>query len=131
MIRPTRRTAAASPAPVLLATVLLLTAGVGCSNGPVHVRTVRTDTIFHKMRRNVLNAGAVSESTQQLLRRYDLAALYDDKPLDALAVLDRMVREQPDPDAVFALAELCYLSAGALEVKARASAISLYFGTVA
>src|SRR5690606_3806094 len=91
-------------------TLLFLIAGAGCNSAGVEVRPVREESIFYRLRRNVLNSNACSLRTQQLLRRYDLNHEFHKDPVRVLKAIASQVRRQPTPDAVFALAELCFLT---------------------
>ncbi|QDU64856.1 Alpha/beta hydrolase family protein [Planctomycetes bacterium Pan216] len=112
--------------------LVLLLAGlsIACSPG-VHVRTVRTDTMLAKMRANVLNSGSVSPRTMQLLSRYDLKANFRRDPIETLSVLDGMVREEPNQELAFAMAELSFDAARRAERRHPEQSLGLYFGTVA
>lgn len=104
---------------------------IGCHSTGVEVRPVREASIFHKLRENVLSSGKCSLRTEQLLRRYDLEVAFRKDPTSVLKALDAQIRRQPTPDAVFALAELCFLSGERAEKHSKQAALSFYAGTVA
>ena len=58
-----------------------------------------------------------------MLRFYDLESQFKHKPIEVLHLLDRQVREKPEPDVVFALAELCYLCAKKKELTSKTDAM--------
>lgn len=109
--------------------LLILLLGGCLTPWGVDVRKVPQDTLFHKNRANVLSSGDPSSRTLQVLRRYDLEDRFDRDPLAVLHVMDELVRRHPDPEAVFALAELCYVSARKQERLSRKMALRLYLGT--
>lgn len=110
--------------------VLLVTTVGGCAN-TYGVRTVRTDTLFHNMRDNVLFSGSLSRRTRQLLYRYDLLNEYHRSPETVLKQLDRKIRDNPTPEEVFALSELYYLGAKRTRVRNPERALAFYLGSAA
>lgn len=112
-------------------TLLSLIAWTGCHSAGVEVRPVREESIFYRLRQNALNSGSCSLRTEQLLRRYDLNREFHKDPVRVLKAIGAQVRRQPTPDAVFALAELCFLTGERAEKRNKQAAISFYAGTVA
>lgn len=115
--------------PISCALVLLVAAGC-LSSGRVAVRTVRTDTLFQKMRVNVLNSREMSPQTAQVLRLYTLDQRFAVAPVEVLGALDQKVKLDPDPDTVFAIAELSYLTARRMEPMKKQAALAHYAGSL-
>lgn len=101
---------------------------VGCAPS-VQVRTVRTDSLFNKMRANILTGDKPSDRTLQTLRRYDLEEGFSQNPGVVLAELGRQVRAHPKAEDVFAMAELCHCTAKKNELLHKPEAMRLYLAT--
>lgn len=114
----------------IIAILLAACVPAGCSYG-VKVRQVRDRSLLQKMRANVLDSGTVSFRTEQLMRRYDLDRAFRRDPARVLQVLDRQARRRPNPEIVFALAELCHLTGQKLEQRSRPEALRMYLGAAA
>ena len=71
------------------------------------------------------------ERTVETLKRHDFDARYRRDPDRAIAGLRRAAREQPEPDLVFALAELSWIEGRRLERHRRPGALDHYLDTVA
>jgi hypothetical protein len=85
--------------------LLLLTA---CAT-PVQVDRVDPRIVNRELTSNVISTGNISEPTQIVLRREDLSVAFEDDPEQAIASLHRTVMfGAPDPDGLFALAELSF-----------------------
>ena len=96
------RSLALGPAAALL---LLLAA---CAT-PVEVERADPRAVQQELTSNVISTGDLSEPTQIVLRREDLSELFDSNPETAIATLHRTATTgQPDPDALFALAEMSF-----------------------
>lgn len=127
--------------------LLLLAFPLGCqAPGAVKVRARPPETpLIHDMYVNVLRSDGPSPRTEQILRRHDLDKRFNRDPLGVLATLDRKIHSRvdlegpgfserggaPDPDIVFALAELNYLAGRKLQRRSKSVAMSLYGATVA
>lgn len=114
----------------------ILLAGLLCAAGcltstPIQVRTVRTGTVLQKMRATALTTRQLSPGTAQFLRRYDLDKKFALNPGEVIHALDRQIQKSPDPDAVFAVSELCYLTGRKVEKMARKAAMGYYAGALA
>ena len=72
-----------------------------------------------------------TERTAETLKRYDLERDYRRDPGHAIASLERTARRSPDPDLVFALAELSWVEAKRLDRKRRAESLDRYLDAVA
>jgi pimeloyl-ACP methyl ester carboxylesterase len=83
------------------------------------------------MRQASIHSRGMSVQTAQLLRIRALDKKFAMNPAEVLLTLDEQVKKSPDPDAVFALAELSYLTARKFERVSKKQALSLYAGTVA
>ena len=91
----------------------------------------KPESLLERMRDNVLISGSPSPRTEQLLRRFDLDGTFRRDPEVVLRSIGRLVVERPDPDAVFALSELCFLTGQRAErFGKRDEALSLYGGSI-
>ena len=91
------------------ALLLLLLAGCG---PPIQVNRMDPRDVQHELTSNVISTGNLSDQTQIVLRRHDLAVLFAKDPEAAVADLHRTaVAEDANPDLLFALAELSFLHA--------------------
>lgn len=112
--------------------ILLFLGLAGCqAPGAVQVRAQRNDMFFREIQENVLTVGQPSARTEQLLRVYNLDKRFRRDPLEVIAALDRQSRQLPDPDTVFALAELSFLTGKKMQRLNKKVAMSLYGATVA
>jgi hypothetical protein len=91
-------------------------------------RAARTSGIYAG---TVANLDRPSQRTEDTLTRYDLKNRFRSDPEVALARLEQLARQQPDPDLVFALAELSWIEARRLDRWRRAAAIDRFIDTVA
>ncbi|MHC1791961.1 esterase/lipase family protein [Solidesulfovibrio sp.] len=89
---------------------LVLLALAGCAR--IGVRPVSLNDRAGRLDRNALNSDRPSERTLRFLRQRDLEAALAADPEAMLMALDAEARAERDREAVFALAELCYLEAG-------------------
>jgi pimeloyl-ACP methyl ester carboxylesterase len=72
-----------------------------------------------------------SERTEDTLVRYDLKSMFRSDPEAALLRLEKIARQQPDADLVYALAELSWVEGRRLDRWRRAAAIDRFIDTVA
>src|SRR5271168_4519176 len=85
---------------------LLLLLLAACAT-PVQVERADPRAVQRELTSNAISTGDISEPTQIVLRREDLSELFDSNPEAAIAELHRTATAgKPDPDALFALAEL-------------------------
>src|SRR5262245_53118533 len=98
------KAAGIKPAARLVAVLAL--AAAGC--GGITVRRSSTPALFEAWRASAVS-DALSARTMQTLRRWDLDQLYRTSPADALARLQAVAEEDPQPELAFALAEVSYL----------------------
>src|SRR5579883_132745 len=79
----------------------------GCSD--IVVRRTKPPDLLEEWRASVVNGGEISARTKQTLRRYDLVNVYRRSPDRAAERLHSEVLADPQPDLLFALAEINYL----------------------
>jgi pimeloyl-ACP methyl ester carboxylesterase len=94
--------------------------------GGIGVRDVKPPLIFADWRASALAADKPSPRTVQTLRIYDLDHVYDRNPEDATRKLHAIAVGDPQPDTLFALAELSYLRGQALGKKRPDDAVRHY-----
>lgn len=109
-----------------LLTGLLLLAAVGCSYG-ISVRRANGPHLFDAWRANVIAAGELSQRTLQTLRRWDLDRLYYKQPTEAYGQLQTAAAREPDPEVLFALAEMSYLLGQDAEKHESSAAVGYYY----
>ena len=112
-----------SPTAACLAVVLLLAAG-GC--GGIGVRRAETPGLFEAWRVSALS-DELSTRTLQTLRRWDLDQLYRSSPAEAFGRLQAAAEQDPQPELVFALAEISYLLGRSQEKCACMRSMGYYF----
>jgi pimeloyl-ACP methyl ester carboxylesterase len=91
---------------VLLSALTLVT--LGCSYG-IGVRPAAGPRLFDAWRDSAAEADELSPRTQQTLRRWDLDQLYAHHPAEAYARLQQLAAADPQPDTLFALAEISFV----------------------
>ncbi len=94
--------------------------------GGIGVREAKRPEIFADWRASALVANQPSPRTVQTLRIYDLDHAYDHNPDDALRQLHTIAVGDPQPDTLFALAELSYLRGEAVGKKHPDDAVRQY-----
>src|SRR5262249_55750268 len=98
----------------------------GCSYG-ITVRQASAPGPFDAWRASAVESDDLSPRTQQPLRRYDLAGVHQRHPTDAQARLHQLAVADPQPDLVFALAEICYLLGRQTERSEHCEAVVYYY----
>src|SRR2546429_480105 len=94
--------------------VLVLLAGLaGCSS--ISVRNTAPVDLLDAWRTSIGMGAQLSPRSQQTLRRLDLARTYDRDPNEAAKRLHEAALVEPQPDLLFALAELHYLQGRKIE----------------
>jgi pimeloyl-ACP methyl ester carboxylesterase len=93
---------------VLAAVGALALTAAGCSYG-ISVRRAAGPDLLDAWRASVIEADELSPRTRQTLRRWDLEPVYQRRPAEALARLQALVTNDPEPEVLFALAEISYL----------------------
>jgi pimeloyl-ACP methyl ester carboxylesterase len=104
----------------------LLVPLAGCFSG-IGVRPADTPPLLAAWRASFFDADELSPRTLQTLRQLDLAALYRRHPKDAYARLQRQVVEHPEPDLLFALAEISYHLGREAEAREDCEAVAYYY----
>jgi pimeloyl-ACP methyl ester carboxylesterase len=107
---------------LLLALLLLMPAGCG----GVGVRRAATPGLFEAWRLSAVS-DEISPRTAQTLRRWDLAPLYHQNPHEAFTRLQAIAEKDPQPELVFALAEISYLLGRGCEKGACAHSMTYYY----
>lgn len=80
----------------------------GCTSVPIGADRVSPECAYNQVEESALGSGRLSSSTVALLNRYDLNALAETDPTEALARLHRKALNTGERDLLFALAELSY-----------------------
>jgi pimeloyl-ACP methyl ester carboxylesterase len=94
--------------------------------GGIGVREVKRPALFADWRASALVADNPSPRTVQTLRIYDLDHVYDRDPDEAIRQLHGTAVSDPQPDTLFALAELSYLRGQAIGKKHPDDAVRHY-----
>jgi len=121
----------ASPAPTTRAWLgallcALALAPAGCSYG-ISVRRAANTDLSTAWRDSVVESSDLSPRTRQTLHRWDLDSHYDHQPLDAYARLQAAAANNPQPDLLFALAEMSYLFGRRAEKDENNEACAYYY----
>lgn len=87
---------------------LLSVAVLGCSSG-ITVQSAGGPDLLTAWRASIAEADGLSPRTRQTLRRWDLERRYQDRPAEAYACLQALATQDPQPDLLFALAEISFL----------------------
>ena len=109
--------------PLLLGLALL---AAGCSGIAVR-KTAKAPDLFDAWKASVLAGDDLSPRSLQTLRRLDLEDAYRRKPADAAAQLHSLALQDPQPDLIFALAEISYLQGKRSERWSCAQAVGCYY----
>lgn len=115
------------PARLWLAGILMLGL-LGCSYG-ISVRRSGGPDLLRSLRDSVGDAQELSPRSLQTLHRYDLETAYKKHPDEAFQIFRREVLKQkhPDPDQLFALAEMSYLLGKKAEKRDHQHAAGYYY----
>src|SRR5262249_22293909 len=106
---------------------LFLVVLVGCS--PITVRTVHSPDLFEGWRSSVGMDSTPGQRTAQTLRQFDLLEPYQTDPENALRLLHDEAVKAPNPDLLFALADLHYQRGTLDERWGHRSALTHYYLT--
>jgi pimeloyl-ACP methyl ester carboxylesterase len=98
---------------------------VGCS--PITVRRVQAPDLLTAWRASVLSAKDLSPRTLQTLRLLDLEQVYRRCPEEAVARLHAAAVHDPQPDFLFALAEINYFRGREAEKESCHDAVGYYY----
>jgi len=90
----------------------------------ISVTAARTGAANAPWQRSLARLDRPTARTEETLRRYELDRDYRRDPARALLRLERRAREQPEPEIVFALAELSWLEARRNERRRKADALN-------
>ncbi|SIO62216.1 hypothetical protein SAMN05444166_6981 [Singulisphaera sp. GP187] len=97
----------------------------------ITVQPSRGDRAHSASFRNLANLDRPSDRTLDTIKRYDLSRQYRFGTDRALSSLVKLARERPEPELVYALAELCWVEGRRLEKWRKATAIDYYVDSVA
>jgi pimeloyl-ACP methyl ester carboxylesterase len=103
----------------------VLASSPGCST--IRVQRVGAVDLFSGFRLSALRGGELSARTEQTLRRYDLDRVYVRQPTEAAARLHDEACKYPEPDLVFALAEINFVRGQDAEKRSSPDAIACYY----
>jgi pimeloyl-ACP methyl ester carboxylesterase len=104
---------------------LAVTAAAGCSN--IAIERNRMPDLFGGWRASAVLGDGLSPRTLQTLRQRDLVAVYQRDPGHAVARLHAEAVKDPQPDLLFALAEVNYLRGREADKWDRGAAIGYYY----
>jgi pimeloyl-ACP methyl ester carboxylesterase len=110
---------------LISAACAFLLAALGCSYG-ITVRRAAGNSLFNAWHASVAESDDLSERTRQTVHRWDLDDLYASNPVDAYARLQDAAVADPQPDLLFALAEMSHLF-GRRREKERGEACAYYY----
>jgi len=106
---------------MILAPLTIALSLVGWSD--VAVAPARADRPISSFGRSLAGLDRPSERTAETLRRFGLDAKFRRDPAAAVGTLEGQVRGHPDPDLVYALAELSWIESKRLERRHKAESI--------
>lgn len=120
-----------SPSLTFRRTLLLAALGVafcalGCSYG-ISVRRVGNTGLVSDWHECAVAADEVSVRTRETLHRLDLDSQYQQHPAYAFAQLEALAARDPQPDMLFALAEMSYVSGRQAEKREDPQACAAYY----
>lgn len=111
------------PRAVILAAALLV--GPGCAS--IVVQPIEPPDLLRAWQTSIAAADVLSPRTQQTLRRWDLELVYQTNPTEAAGALHRVAVADPQPDLLFALAEIYYLLGRQAERAGSPDACACYY----
>jgi pimeloyl-ACP methyl ester carboxylesterase len=100
-------------------------AAAGCSS--ITVRPAHAPDLLEAWRVSTVEADELSPRALQTLRRWDLDQLHRRRPADAFARLQNIAVQEPQPDVLFALAEMSFLLGRAAEKNGSSQACVYYY----
>jgi len=92
----------------------LLVSSLGCASRPMGADRESVRTVYQGFNESALTGDSASSSTRSVLRRYDLAEAFEEKPASTLKRMHEIACADDRRDVLFALAELSYLHADRL-----------------
>jgi len=109
---------------ILVMTALLLFLA-GCAEVTVH-RTNNSE-LTADWRSSLMAPRGLSNRTMQTLRQFDLDGIYDDRPVEAFGRLRASTVDNPQPEQLFALAEISYDLARKAEERQKPDSVFFYY----
>jgi pimeloyl-ACP methyl ester carboxylesterase len=109
----------------LLKTSVIFLLLAGCAEVTVH----RSDNshLLDDWRSSLMEPDGLSIRTMQTLRHVDLERVYRDRPVEAFVRLRAMTNDDPQPERLFALAEMSYDLARKAEDREKPDAVFFYY----
>jgi pimeloyl-ACP methyl ester carboxylesterase len=104
---------------------VLASTALGCAS--VTVRHIKAPALQRPWQSSVVETSELSPRTLQTLHQWDLDHLYRSKPEEAFARLQARVVESPEPDQLYALAEMSYVLGQKAERWRKPNAIRFYY----
>ncbi|MFO0910738.1 MAG: hypothetical protein U0794_20720 [Isosphaeraceae bacterium] len=114
---------------ILAHLTILVAASLGWSD--ITVQPSRADRSISSFQRSLAGLDRPSERTMDTLKRYDVEKRYRKDVEGTLDLLERTVRANPEPDLVYALAELSWVEGRRLDRWRKADAIDRFLDAVA
>src|SRR5207248_9361855 len=105
---------------------LLLSTALGCSYG-ITVKRAAGPELLDSWRASVIGTDDLSPRTIQTLHRLDLDGDYQRHPVRTFTKLQTIAVENPDPDILFALAEISYFLGRDAEKREGNAACAYYY----
>ena len=99
--------------------------------GDITVQASKSERNHVSFQRSLSGLDKPSERTLETLKRYDVERAYRRDPHNALMTLEKIARENADPDVVYALAELSWVDGKRLDRWRKAEAIDRFLDAVA
>jgi pimeloyl-ACP methyl ester carboxylesterase len=110
----------------LVYAVILLASTPGCTG--IRVQRASQFDLFAGWHVSALEDGDLSPRTRQTLRQWDLEHVYERSPTEAASRLHALACQGPQPDLVFALAELHFVRAAqACRYRSTTAAVTHYY----
>lgn len=97
----------------------------------ITVQPSRGDRAHSASYRNLANLDRPTDRTLDTIKRYDLSRQYRFGTDRVLSSLVKLARERPEPELVYALAELCWVEGRRLDKWRKTNAIDYYVDAVA
>jgi pimeloyl-ACP methyl ester carboxylesterase len=110
---------------------LVATAALAWDSDDITVEPRRGEAANAPWQQSLASLTQPTERTRETLKRYDLEPRFRRDPDGTMASLERAARNAPDPDLVYALAELSWVEARRLDRRRRAAALDRYVDAVA
>jgi pimeloyl-ACP methyl ester carboxylesterase len=116
-----------------LASLGILAAALLGLSDEITLQPSRGDRLHAAWQLSLSQLNRPSARTDETLKRYDVADRYRKDPAGALATLEKLARRGPEPELIYALAELSWIAGRQAEGKRRGGgdALASYVDTVA